>query len=108
MPFVTTLSLQSGDRAALDAVVENIRETARRKGVELKGPHTHPPVECSAPLYWGPDAGTSFGAWEYPVYERTLRIVGREEIAREIAGIERPDSVRMKVGVERVRSTGQG
>jgi ribosomal protein S10 len=106
MPFVTTLSLQSGDRTALDAVVEDVRETARRKGVELKGPHTHPPVECSAPLYWGVDATAPFDRWAYSVYERTIRIVGREAIAREIAGAERPSSVRIEVEVEQVRSAG--
>ena len=106
MPFVTTLSLQSGDRTALDAVVEDVRETARRKGVELKGPHTHPPVECSAPLYWGVDAETPFDHWEYSIYERTVRIVGHEGIARELAGAERPDSVRIEVDVDQARSVG--
>jgi len=106
MPFVTTLSLQSGDRTALDAVVEDVRETARRKGVELKGPHTHPPMGRSVPLYWGVDSGRPFDTWEYSVYERTLRIVGHEEIARELAGMERPDSVRTEVDVEQVRSVG--
>jgi ribosomal protein S10 len=108
MPFVTTLSLQSGDRTALDAVVENVREFARRKGIELKGPHTHPPVECSAPLYWGVGTETPFDHWEYPVYERTIRVVGHEGIAREIARAERPDSVRVAVDIEQVRSAGNG
>ena len=107
MPFVTTLSLRSGDRAALDAAVEDVRETARRKGVELKGPHTDPPVAYSAPLYWAPDAGGPFDTWEYSVYERTLRIVGHEEIAREIAGAQRPDSVHTDVDVDQVRSMGR-
>jgi ribosomal protein S10 len=108
MPFVTTLSFRSGDRTALDSVVEEIRETARRKGVELKGPHTHPPVECSAPLYWETDAETPFDRWEYSVYRRTLRIVGHEDIAREIAGTRRPDSVGVEIEVEQIRSAGSG
>ena len=107
MPFVTTLSLRSGDRTALDAVVEDVRETARRKGVELKGPHTDPPVECAAPLYWAPDDSKPFGTWQYSVYERRIRIVGHAEIAREIAGTERPNSVHTEVDVEQVRSAGR-
>jgi ribosomal protein S10 len=106
MPFVTTLSLRSGDRTALDAVVEDVRETARRKGIELKGPHTDPPIQCSAPLHWRIDAELAFDHWEYSVYERRIRIVGHEETAREIAGAERPDSVRIEVDVEQVRSVG--
>ncbi len=104
MPFVTTLSLYSGDRTALAAVVDDIRKTAQRKGVELKGPHTHPPVGCVAPLYWGADADSPFDHWEYSVYRRTLRIVGHQNIAREIAGTRRPDSVRVEIEVEQVRS----
>lgn len=106
MPFVTTLSLRSGDRTALTSVVENVRETARRKGVELKGPHTHPPVECSAPLYWRADDAVMFDNWEYSVYRRTLRIVGHEDIARQIAATRRPDSVGVEIEVEQVRSAG--
>jgi ribosomal protein S10 len=106
MPFVTILSLHSGDRTALAAVVDDVRETARRKGIELKGPHTYPPVECAAPLYWGVDADAPFDRWEYSVYTRTLRIVGHQDIAREIAGTKRPDSVQVEIEVEQVRSAG--
>lgn len=106
MPFVTTVSLQSGDRAALDAVVEEVRETARRKGIELKGPHTAPAIERHAPLYWELQGDSPFGTWDYAVYERTIRIVGHQEIARQIAGREFPESVRVEVDVERARSAG--
>ena len=108
MPFVTTLSLRSGDRVVLDSVIEDIRETATRKGIELKGPHTHPPVECRAPLYWDLQGTRSMGSWGYSVYERTVRIVGHEEIARRIAGWDLPDSVRVEVEIEQVRSMGSG
>jgi len=102
MPFVTTLTLRSGDRTALDAVVEDIRELARRKGIELEGPHTNPTVECQAPLYWDIQGeGSTLGTWDYAVYERTVRIVGREEIARRIAAQGVPESVRVEVAVER-------
>lgn len=109
MPFVTTLSLQSGDRAALEAVVEAVQQTARRKGIELKGPHTDPAIECHAPLYWNLQGGESaFETWDYAVYERRLRIVGHETVARRIAGRELPESVRVEVDVEQVRSSGSG
>src|SRR5699024_7771245 len=40
MPFVTQLELTSGDRGALDRVVDGIKESAARKGVEFGGPHS--------------------------------------------------------------------
>lgn len=106
MPFVTTLTLQSGDRTALESVVTEIRESATRKGVELKGPQTPPPITCRAPLFWDLQGEQSAGTWEFSVYERTMQIVGHQEIARRFAGWDLPDSVRAEVEVDQVRSVG--
>ncbi|MFB6174249.1 MAG: 30S ribosomal protein S10 [Halobacteriales archaeon] len=106
MPFVTTLTLRSGDRTALEAAVEEIRTLAERKGIELKGPHTEPPRSVEAPLYRDLSGGGPMGTWGYTVYERRFELVGREEIARQIAGMGFPSSVRIEVDVDRIRSTG--
>lgn len=107
MPFVTRLRLRSGDRAALDGVVAEVREAAGRKGAELKGPHSPPPEEVRVPLYRTlSDAGGRFGTWRYAVYVREVEIVGHEDFAAEVARREVPDSVHVEVEVEHVRSTG--
>lgn len=107
MPFVTRLRLTSGDRAALESVVADVREAAGRKGAELKGPHSPPPSEFRVPLFRSPsDPRGRVGTWRYAVYARELEIVGHEEFAAEVARREVPDAVHVAVEVEHVRSTG--
>ena len=108
MPFVTRLTLRSGDRAALDDVVADLRRAAERKGIELKGPHTTPPESYRVPLYRRLGDGGEFPAWEYTVYERILEVVGREEVARQLAGWGFPRGVHVEVDVSQVRSVGSG
>jgi ribosomal protein S10 len=106
MPFVTKLRLQSGDRAALDGVVTDIKETAERKGAELKGPHPMPPSEHRVPQHAGVNTDTTFDPWEYTVYTRTIEIVGHDEFARTVAEWSYPDSVHVTAEVEQLRQTG--
>lgn len=107
MPFVTTLQFRSGDRKALDAVVEQIKRLAERKGIEVKGPHTSPPASYRVPLYRG-IAGTDgeYPPWDYTVYERILRVSGHDETVRDLVARDVPASVRVEVDVTQVRQTG--
>lgn len=110
MTFVTKLTLQSGDRATLDRVVDDIRSTAERKGAELKGPHSNPPNHCRVPQYKR-TAGTDtdeFSPWEYTVYSREIEIVGHDELARSIAGRDFPSPLHVEVEVEQISSVGSG
>jgi len=107
MPFVTTLTLRSGDRAALDGVVDDIRTEAERKGIELKGPHTSPPDTYRVRQYKRITGGVGrFPDWKYTVYERQLRLSGHDESVRRIAGWSFPRSIHVEVAVEQVRSAG--
>jgi ribosomal protein S10 len=107
MPFVTTLTLQSGDRDVLERVVGGIKHRAERKGVELRGPHAESPVNISVPQSKRLDADSQpFRNWQYTVYERRMEIVGHDEFAREVAGQEFPDGIHLDVDVERVSTPG--
>lgn len=109
MPFVTTLTLQSGDRDVLERVARGIKRRAERKGVELRGPHAESPVDVSVPQAKRLDAdGGSFGSWQYTVYERRMEVVGHDEFARNVASRERPEGVHLDVDVERVSTPGSG
>ncbi|MWG35267.1 uS10/mL48 family ribosomal protein [Halomarina oriensis] len=108
MPFVTTLTLSSGDRPALEDVVSDIKTAAERKGVQIKGPQTPPPERFVAPQSkrLGPE-GNRFTDWSFSVYTRTMRIVGHDEFARSAAGREFPDGVHIEVDVEQVTGAGR-
>ena len=107
MPFVTTLTLQSGDRAVLERVVGDIKSRAERKGVELRGPHAESPAEKSVPQTKRLSAhGERYGPWHYTVYERWIEIIGHDEFARDVAEREFPPGVHIDVDVERVSAPG--
>lgn len=107
MSFVTRLTLESGDRAVLDSVVDDIRETTARKGAEMNGPHSDPPTDLRVPLEKTVDGDGTFGDWRYTVYRREVELVGHDELARSIANWDFPSSVHVEVEVENVRSQGQ-
>lgn len=107
MPFVTKLELTSGDRGALDRVVEDIKTTASRKGVEFGGPHSGQPRNQRAPQSKRlSTTGGRFDDWTYTVYSRTIEITGHDEFAREVAGGEFPPSVHVEIDVHQVKQTG--
>ncbi|CQH50238.1 30S ribosomal protein S10b [Halobacterium hubeiense] len=108
MTFVTKLSLKSGDRAALDGVVSDIKTTCRRKGAEMKGPHSDTPAEQSVPLYDslnGRDDGKQ-GVWTYTVYRRRIELYGHDDLARDIMERDFPDSVHVEAELEQVKPLG--
>jgi ribosomal protein S10 len=107
MPFVTTLTLQSGDRDVLERIAGDIKERAERKGVELRGPHAESPDDLSVPQSKRLDADAdSFGSWRYTIYTRTMEVIGHDEFARNTAGQEFPSGVHLDVDVERVSAPG--
>ena len=107
MPFVTTLTLQSGDRDVLERVASGIKNRAERKGVELRGPHAESPVDISVPQSKRLDADSeSFRNWQYTVYERRIEVIGHDDFARQIASREFPAGVHLDVDVERVSTPG--
>jgi small subunit ribosomal protein S10 len=108
MTFVTKLSLKSGDRAALDGVVSDIKETCRRKGAQLKGPHSDTPAEVTVPLYarLGGDPEEKTNDWHYTVYRRRVELHGHDDLAREIMERDFPSSVHVEAEVEQVKPLG--
>ena len=106
MTFVTKLRLHSGDRAALEGVVDDLGATLDRKGVEWKGPHSSPPAEFRIPQYRRLAPGSTFDPWEYTVYARRLEIHGGEHIAREVGHMEFPRSVHVEIEVDRKEPLG--
>lgn len=106
MTFVTRLTLQSGDRERLDGAVADVKEEARRKGAELKGPHPSPPRTLRVPQLKTVAGDGAFEPWSYTVYTREIEIVGHQEFAREAAEQGFPTGVHVSVEVERIRGVG--
>jgi ribosomal protein S10 len=108
MAFVTTLTFRSGDRAALESLVADVKRMVERKGAECKGPHSTPPERFSVPQYRTLTPGERFPDWTYTSYTRWLEIHGNDEVARRASGMDFPDHVRVEIDVDRKRPLGQG
>ena len=107
MPFVTRLTLQSGDGDLLDSVVAEIKERAERKGVELKGPHPKPPSKHSVPQYKCVGSEETFSDWEYTVYTREVEIIDHNEFARNVTEQGFPDRIHITADIEQFSQTGE-
>lgn len=107
MPFVTKLTFQSGDRDALDRVVDDIKRAAEQKGVELKGPHPKPTTDRHVPQQKTLGPGESFDTWRYTVYSRDVEIHGNDEFARRVAGDDYPASIHVEADVKQTRGMGR-
>jgi ribosomal protein S10 len=107
MPFVTKLTLESGDRHRLDDTVEEIKQQAQRKGVELKGPHPQPPDHCRIPQSktLGPNGGR-FESWDYTIYTRTIEIVDHEEFARSVTERDFSEGIHVEAEIEQRKQIG--
>jgi ribosomal protein S10 len=108
MTFVTKLTFQSGDRAVLDDVVDNLKQLIERKGAECKGPHSAPPEEFSVPQYRSLVPGDQFASWNYTVYSRRLEIHGNDHIAGRVGHMDFPSSVHVEIEIEQKKPLGQG
>lgn len=106
MPFVTRLTLQSGDGDLLDSIVSEIKERAERKGVELKGPHPKPPTRHSVPQYKRVGDDEAFSSWDYTVYTRVIEIIDHNEFARDVAGQSYPERIYITADIEQYNQTG--
>lgn len=108
MTFVTKLTLRSGDRAALDGVVSEIKEISRRKGAEFKGPHSDSPDTHRLKQYarLDGDEAASHPPWNYTVYSRRMELYGHDDLARQVVDWDFPASVYVEAEVKQVRSVG--
>ena len=106
MTFVTTLSLESGDRVALDETVSDIKAFIERKGAECRGPFNDPPDHLSVPQYRTLAPGDQFPSWDYSVYSRRLEIHGNDHIARQVGHMDFPDSLHVEIEVEHRKPAG--
>jgi ribosomal protein S10 len=107
MPFVTQLTLKSGDGDRLDAVVSDIKERAERKGVQLKGPHPKPPSKHGVSLHKGLPGEGTFDTWDYTVYTRLIEIVGYDEFARSVAEHDYPDQIHISADIQQFDQVGE-
>ena len=80
--------------------MENLKRSAEKKGIRVRGPHTPSPQTYRAPQYRRmDDIEKKFPPWEYNVYERWIEISGYDESIRRITDVDLPKGVHVEVEV---------
>lgn len=106
MPYQATLQLRSGDRAALDATVDDLVAIATGKGAEVAGPHPKPTKTVRVPLYTSHAGEKLLRMWEYTVYTRHLEITGHEAVAKRLAQQSIPSQVAISMTIDHIGHLG--
>lgn len=102
MTVVTRIRLRSGDREVLESIVADVKSACRRKGAEVKGPHSDSPIEYRVPLYrrLDGDEDATYPAWSHTVFQRRFELRGYEDLVRDVLAWDFPESIRVEAMVE--------
>ncbi|MBU1197535.1 30S ribosomal protein S10 [Candidatus Micrarchaeota archaeon] len=93
------IKLESKEYTDLDAVCVQIKDIARKAGVELKGPIPLPTKKLRISTRKTPcgDGSDTYEKWEMRVHKRLIEIKADDRVLRDIMRIRIPDSVHVEM-----------
>lgn len=93
------IKLESQDYGELDAVCTQIKDIAKKAGVELKGPIPLPTKKLKITTRKTPcgDGSDTYEKWELRVHKRLIEIKADDRVLRDIMRIRIPDSVHVEM-----------
>lgn len=93
------IRLESQECTDLDAVCAQIRDIARRTGVELRGPIPLPTKKLRISTRKTPcgDGSDTYEKWEMRIHKRLIEIKADDRVLREVMRIKFPDTVHVEM-----------
>lgn len=93
------IKLESQDALQLDEVCSQIREIAKRAGVELRGPVPLPTKKLKISTRRTPcgDGSDTYEKWELRIHKRLIEIFADDRVLREVMRIRIPSSVNVEM-----------
>ena len=93
------IKLESQKYDDLDSVCTQIKDIARKAGVELKGPIPLPTKKLIISTRKTPcgDGSDTYEKWELRVHKRLIEIKADDRVLRDIMRIRIPDSVHVEM-----------
>ncbi|MFH1106919.1 MAG: 30S ribosomal protein S10 [Candidatus Micrarchaeota archaeon] len=93
------IKLESQDYNDLDAVCTQIKDIAKKAGIELKGPIPLPTKKLKISTRKTPcgDGSDTYEKWELRVHKRLIEIKADDRVLRDIMRIRIPDSVHVEM-----------
>ncbi len=103
---VARINLSGKDIKELDDICSQIKETAKKMGVDVKGPVPLPTKKIVIPVMKTPcGSGTGHGnatweRWEMRIHKRLIDIGTSDRALRQIMRIPIPQSVKIEIEVK--------
>jgi len=93
------IKLESQDYDELDSVCTQIKDIAKKAGIELKGPIPLPTKKLKISTRKTPcgDGSDTYEKWELRVHKRLIEIKADDRVLRDIMRIRIPDSVHVEM-----------
>ena len=93
------IRLESQECTDLDSVCNQIRDIARRTGVELRGPIPLPTKKLRISTRKTPcgDGSDTYEKWEMRIHKRLIEIKADDRVLREVMRIKFPDTVHVEM-----------
>ncbi len=93
------IKLESQDSNELEGVCAQIREIAKRSGVELRGPVPLPTKKLRISTRRTPcgDGSDTYEKWELRIHKRLIEIFADDRVLREVMRIRIPSSVNVEM-----------
>ncbi len=93
------IKLQSQDCAALDEVCNQIKELAKKAGVQMRGPIPLPTKKLKISTRKTPcgDGSDTYEKWELRIHKRLIEVQADDRVLREIMRIRIPQQVNVEM-----------
>jgi small subunit ribosomal protein S10 len=93
------IKLESQEYKDLDDVCNQIKEIARKAGVELKGPVPLPTKKLRITTRKTPcgDGSDTYEKWEMRIHKRLIEVIADDRVLREVMRIRIPESVHVEM-----------
>ncbi|MEM3412184.1 MAG: 30S ribosomal protein S10 [archaeon] len=99
MPDKTDIKLVGTDLESLNKVCNDIKEIARKAGVEISGPIPLPTKKLQISTLRTPcgDGSKTWYKYEMRIHKRLIRIDADERVLRQIMRIQIPEKVHIEI-----------
>ena len=93
------ISLEGTDPKKVDQVCNQIKEIAKRTGVDMSGPIPLPTKRLVVPVRKSPDGEGSetWDRWEMRIHKRLIDLQADERALRQLMRIQVPDGVNIEI-----------
>lgn len=99
--YKARISLSGREHSVVDLVCNEIKEIAKRTGVEIHGPVPLPTKKLVVPVRKSPDGegSATWDRWEMRIHKRLIDVDADDRTLRQLMRISIPDGVQIEIQI---------